>query len=77
MLAANKHNRETLLMLEKLYNIANKTSKMINHYAMEQATSKNLNNCWNTNISFYIKTSGGQSYNLYLNVVHFFHTCVN
>ncbi len=37
---------------------------------------KNVNNCSNTNISLYLQTSGGQSYNLYLNVVHFFrHQC--
>ncbi len=34
-------------------------------------------NCWNTNISFYLKTTGGQNCGLYLNVVHFFNTSVN
>jgi hypothetical protein len=33
---------------------------------------KNVNNCWNTNIYSYLETSGGQSSNLHLNVVHFF-----
>jgi hypothetical protein len=32
---------------------------------------KNANNCLNINIYSYLETSGGQSYNLYLNVVHF------
>jgi len=32
---------------------------------------KNVNNCLNTKIYSYLETSGGQSYNLYLNVVHF------
>jgi hypothetical protein len=32
---------------------------------------KNANNCWNTNLSFYLETSGGQNSNLYLEVVHF------
>jgi hypothetical protein len=32
---------------------------------------KNVNNCMNTNIYSYLETSGGQSYNLYLNVVIF------
>ncbi len=32
----------------------------------------NVNNCLNTNIYSYIETSGGQSSNPYLNVVHFF-----
>jgi hypothetical protein len=31
----------------------------------------------NTNIYSYLETSGGQSYNLYLNIVHFFNTSVN
>jgi hypothetical protein len=40
--------------------------------AMEQHTLKNVNNGLNTNIYSYLETSGGQSCNLYLNVVHFF-----
>jgi hypothetical protein len=31
----------------------------------------------NINIYYYLKSSGGQSSNLYLNVVHFFNTDVN
>jgi hypothetical protein len=38
---------------------------------MEQCTFKNVNNCLNTNIYSYLETSGGQSYNLYLNIVLF------
>jgi hypothetical protein len=38
---------------------------------MKQHTLKNVNNCLNTNIYSDLETSGGQSYNLYLNVVHF------
>ncbi len=45
--------------------------------AMEQRALKNVNNCLNTNISSYLETSGGQSSNLYLNVVHFFNTSLN
>jgi len=41
---------------------------------MEQCTSKNVNNCLNTNIYSYLETSGGKSYKMYLNVVHFFNT---
>ncbi len=37
----------------------------------EQRTSKNVSNGLNTNIYSYLETSGGQSYNLYLNFVHF------
>ena len=41
------------------------------------ACFKNTNSCLNTNIYSYLGTSGGQSSNLYLNVVHFFNTSVN
>jgi hypothetical protein len=41
---------------------------------MEQHTLKNANNCLNTNIYSYLETSGGQSSNAYLNVVHFLNT---
>jgi hypothetical protein len=44
---------------------------------MEQHTLKDVNNGWNTNISFYFEISSGQSSNLPLNVVHFFNTKVN
>ncbi len=32
---------------------------------MEQHALKNVNNCFNTNIYFYLETSGGPSSNLY------------
>jgi hypothetical protein len=41
---------------------------------MEQHDLKNVNNSMNTNIYSYLETSGGQSSNPYLNVVHFFNT---
>ncbi len=44
---------------------------------MEQRALKNVNNGLNTNIYSYVEASGGQSYNIYLNVVHFFNTSVN
>jgi hypothetical protein len=44
---------------------------------MEQRTLKNVNNYINTNIYSYLDTSGGQSSNLYLNVVHFFKASIN
>jgi hypothetical protein len=44
---------------------------------MEQHTLNNVKNDLNTNIYSYLETSGGQSSNLYLNVVHFFNTSVN
>ena len=43
----------------------------------DPACFKNVNNCWNTYISFYLKTFGVQNSNLHINVVHFFNTGVN
>jgi hypothetical protein len=44
---------------------------------MEQHALKNVNSCLNTNIYSYQESSGGQSSNLYLNLVHFFNANVN
>jgi hypothetical protein len=44
---------------------------------MDHHTLKNVNNCLNSNIYSNLETSVGQSYNLYLNVVHFFNTIIN
>ncbi len=44
---------------------------------MEQHALKNVNNCLNTNIYSHLETSGDKSFNLNLNVVHFFKTSVN
>ncbi len=44
---------------------------------MKQHTLKNVKICLNTNIYYYLETSGGKNSNLYLNVVHFFNTSVN
>jgi hypothetical protein len=44
---------------------------------MEQRTLKNVNNHLNANIYSYLETSGGQSSNLYLIIVHFFNTSVS
>ncbi len=44
---------------------------------MEQHALENLNECLNTNIYSYLEKSGGQSSNVYLNVVHFFNTSLN
>ncbi len=44
---------------------------------MEQRALKSVNNCLNTNIYSYLETSGGQSSNIYLNVVQYFNTSVN
>ncbi len=39
--------------------------------SMAQHTLKSVNNYFNTNIDSYLETSEGQSFNLYLNLVHF------
>ncbi len=39
---------------------------------MEQGILKIVSNFLNTNINSYLETSGGQSYDPNLNVVHFF-----
>jgi hypothetical protein len=44
---------------------------------MEQHASKNVNDCFNTNINSHLETSVGQSLNLFINVVHYFNTSVN
>jgi len=36
-----------------------------------------INNHWNIKISFYLETSGGQSFNLYSGVVYFYNTKLN
>jgi hypothetical protein len=43
----------------------------------ENHTLEHVSNCLITNIYSYLEISGGTSYNLYLNVLHFFHTSVN
>jgi hypothetical protein len=54
-----------------------KQNNALSTLLMEQGSLKNVNNCLNTNIYSYLETSGGKSYNLYLNVVQFFNTNVN
>jgi hypothetical protein len=44
---------------------------------MEQVALKIVNNCLNTNSYSYLELSGGQWFNLYLDVVHFFIISVN
>ncbi len=53
------------------------TDTNVTTHAMEQRTFNNVNNCLNTNIYSYLETSRGKSFNLYLNVVHFFNTSDN
>jgi hypothetical protein len=44
---------------------------MLLDLSMEQSALKNVNSYLNINIYSDLETSGGQSYNLYLNVVNF------
>ncbi len=47
------------------------------NYVMEEHALENVNSRQNTKITLYLVTSGGQNFNLYLNVVYFFNTSVN
>jgi hypothetical protein len=63
-----------------IINIINDASRGVNETSrivMEQHALKNINKFLNTNIYSYLETSGGQSSNLYLNVVDFFNTMLN
>ncbi len=55
------------IMQPSLKYLSNNVSNGTAHFKMQY-------NCLNTNIHSYIETSGCQSSNLYLNVVHFFNT---
>ncbi len=58
--------------------ITNDASRNISEQCQNgTARFKNMNNCLNTNIYSYLETSGGQSSNTYLSVVHFFNTRVD
>jgi hypothetical protein len=43
-------------------------------WIMEQRALKNVNSCLYTNVYSYLETSGGISFDPYLNVVHFYNT---
>ena len=67
----------TRLFTKFLTNVHRNNISAKKYALMEQHTLKNVNNYLNTNIYSYLETSGGQNYNQYLNVVHFFNTSVN
>ncbi len=60
-----------------LQTIYRRKYKRKQHCINGTARFKNVNNCLNTNIYSYFEISGGQSSNLYLNVVNFYNTSVN
>ncbi len=66
--------RVVLSTIYHLYYADDSMVKCINNW---KARFKNVTICLNTNIYSYLETSGGQSSNLYLNVVHFFNTSVH
>ncbi len=59
------------------FKFANELFGIPERVTMEEHALKNVNNCLNTNFYSYLETSGGQSSNLYLKVVHFFNASVN
>ncbi len=65
------------LVPSTLHQRLEKSSKVTLTHTMEQHTFKFVNNCLNTSIYSYLEISGGQSSNLFLNVVNFFNTSVN
>ncbi len=79
-LAQNQHSSLNCLIVsdkEKSLIILTQVACTNKIMTMEWHALKNVNNCLNSNIYSYIETSGGQSSNLNLNVVHFFNTSVN
>jgi len=70
-------NQSFQILLNKLNQNPGASIIKIFPAAMEQNALKNVNICLNANIYSYLETPGGQCYNLYLNVVHFFNTSVN
>ncbi len=68
----------TINFVENLNTLIHKGQILQNEtFLMYQHALKNANNCLNTNIYYYLETSGGQSSNLYLKVFHFFNASVN
>ncbi len=65
------------LVLSGFFSFLLKKINNINVTLEQTARFKNVTNSLNTNIYSNLKTSGGQSSNLYLYVVHFFNASVN
>ncbi len=62
---------------EEKSRIRMKYTTQIKMQLIKQCALKIVNNCLNTNIYSNLEASGGKSFFLYLNVVHFFNTRVN
>jgi hypothetical protein len=67
---------ENVLIIEFLCWVDYFSFRFIFTKSMEQRDLKNVNSYLNTNIYSHLETSGDQSSNLFLNVVHFFNTSV-
>ncbi len=65
------------LKSKETFEAANCTSFIAVIVVMDERALRNVKNHSNTNICSYLETSGGQSSNLYLNVVHIFNVSVN
>ncbi len=63
-----RHNKN------ELWDINGKTALLqtsLNNLIVKQGALKSVKSCWNTKMSFYLETSGGQKFNLYLNIAYF------
>ncbi len=71
--------RDSTVMVHKCKSRVRENDKPFNFlpFGIEQRTLRNVNNYLNANIYSYLETSGCQSSNLYLKVVHFFDTSIN
>ncbi len=78
-LGFEKFYEQFLPVLERtsLLKVGNSHCSTNNSNVMEQRVKKFVNNCLNINIYSYLETCGGQTYDLYLNVVHFLKTSLN
>ncbi len=77
-LLSKYHLSTYVLFIFRLRIIQNKLLFAYGYFGpMEMRSFKIVNNCLNNIIYSFLETSGGQNYNLYLNVVHFFNTSVD
>jgi hypothetical protein len=82
MVAAKRKEKKPIKTGASMGHITNlkqsilETSDIHVRETIEQHALKNVKNYWNTNISSYLETSGGQNSNPYPNVGHFIqHQC--
>ncbi len=75
---ASKSNAAPIYSVTKTVQCVHKTKEW-NQLNLSQGkhSLKNVSSCLKTDIYSYLETSGGQSSNLYLNVVHIFNSNLN